>query len=112
MHSILKFKNRSIKYGLKLLPLIVLGGIIFDLFHRDKIGMSFDFLLDQKWQPTRFLWLIPIIGLMFINWSFEAFKWKTLVQPFYQMNFSKAFRSIWSGVSTALSTPNRRRFYW
>jgi uncharacterized membrane protein YbhN (UPF0104 family) len=44
---------------------------------------------------------------MFINWSFEAFKWKTLVQPFYQMNFSKAFRSIWSGVSTALSTPNR-----
>jgi hypothetical protein len=80
---------------------------MFDLFYRDKIGMSFDFLIDQKWQPVRFLWLIPIFGLMFLNWSFEALKWKLLVQPFYRLNFTNAFRSIWSGVSTALSTPNR-----
>jgi hypothetical protein len=107
MHSIIKFKSHSFKYGLKVLPVIILGVIIFDLFNRDKIGLSFDFLLDQDWQTSRFLWLIPVIGLMFINWSFEAFKWKSLIQPYYRMSFSNAFRSIWSGVSTALSTPNR-----
>jgi hypothetical protein len=107
MHSILKFKSTTIKYGLRVLPLVILGGIMFDLFYRDKIGMSFDFIVDQKWQPIRFLWLIPIFGLMFINWSFEALKWKLLIQPFYRISFSNAFRSIWSGVSTALSTPNR-----
>jgi len=107
MHSILKFKNLAIKYGLKALPLIILGGIVFDLFRRDKIGMSFDFLMGQNWEPARFLWLLPVIGLMFLNWAFEAFKWQMLVKPFYKIGFSKAFRSIWSGVSTALSTPNR-----
>lgn len=107
MHLILKLKNIGIKHGLKLLPLIVLGGIVFDLVRRDKIGMSFDFLLNQEWHSARFLWLIPIFGLMLLNWTFEAFKWKELISPFYSMSFSNAFRSIWAGVSTALSTPNR-----
>ena len=107
MHSILKFKRLTIKFGLKGLPLIILGGIIFDLVRRDKIGMSIDFLSGQEWDASRFLWLLPIVGLMFLNWSFEAFKWKELIRPFYTISFANAFRSIWSGVSTALSTPNR-----
>lgn len=107
MNLIIKHKDFVIKYGLKLLPVIILGAIIFDLIRHDKIGISLDFLQKQSWSKEQALWLIPIVGLMFLNWSFEAFKWKQLIRPFYSMSFKNAFKSIWSGVSTALTSPNR-----
>ena len=107
MQPIIKFNNKRLKIGLKLLPLFVMGVIIFDLVSHGKIGVSYDFLKDNNWGIDRIFWLIPVAILMLANWSFEAIKWKILIKPFYQITFSNAFKSIWSGVSTALSTPNR-----
>jgi len=107
MRSIIKFNNLRFNSALKLLPIFVLGAIIFDLVNHGKIGLSFDFLKNNDWGLEKLLWLIPVSLLMLVNWSFEAVKWRVLVKPFYKISFKKAFKSIWSGVSTALSTPNR-----
>ena len=107
MQSIIKFNNIRFNTALKVLPLFVLGVIIFDLVSHGKIGMSYDFLKDNDWGIDKMLWLIPVTILMIANWSFEAIKWRILINPFYKITFTNAFKSIWSGVSTALSTPNR-----
>ena len=107
MQSIIKFKDIRFKSALKILPLFVLGAIIFDLVSHGKVGMSYDFLKNNDWGIEKLLWLIPVAILMIANWSFEAVKWKVLVNPFYKISFTHAFKSIWSGVSTSLSTPNR-----
>jgi len=107
MQSIIKFNNIRLGNALKVLPLFVLAAIIFDLVSNDKVGMSYDFLKENDWGVERLLWLIPVSILMIANWSFEAIKWRVLVNPFYKISFKNAFKSIWSGVSTALSTPNR-----
>jgi hypothetical protein len=107
MQSIIKFSNIKLKAGLKFLPLFVLGFIIYDLVSQGKIGMSYDFIKDNNWDLIRLLWLIPVMILMFANWSFEAIKWRILINSFYKISFRNAFKSIWAGVSTAMSTPNR-----
>ena len=107
MQSIIKFNNIRFSSALKVLPLFVLGAIIFDLVSHGKVGMSYDFLINNDWGVDKLLWLVPVSILMIANWSFEAIKWRVLVNPFYNISFRNAFKSIWSGVSTALSTPNR-----
>lgn len=51
---------------------------------------------------------VLVILLMFVNWSFEAFKWKVLIGHIQSISFKRAFRAILSGVSVslALNTPN------
>lgn len=50
---------------------------------------------------------LGIILLMFLNWSIEAFKWKILIAPLEQINFSSALIGVLSGVTISIFTPNR-----
>ncbi len=48
-----------------------------------------------------------VVVLVFFNWGFEARKWQYLTAPIEKINFFKAFRSVLSGVTLSLNTPNR-----
>lgn len=50
-------------------------------------------------------WLTVI--LVFFNWGFEARKWQFLTSPIERISFLRAFRSVLSGVTLSLNTPNR-----
>ena len=70
--------------------------------------------LESAWQGIKesfnspLVWnLVAVILLMVVNWSFEAVKWKISVKPIQQVSFLKAFRAVLSGVSFAVTTPNR-----
>src|SRR4051812_40937405 len=45
---------------------------------------------------------------MFINWSFEAVKWQSVIGHIQRLSFFTAFKAILSGlsVSLAMNTPN------
>jgi MFS family permease len=45
--------------------------------------------------------------LMIVNWAIETLKWQLCVRRVQRIPFSKAFRAVLSGVSFAVSTPNR-----
>jgi len=70
--------------------------------------------LDKAWKQisesfgSTVLWnLVAVVFLMFINWSIEAFKWKTSIDKIQKVSFLKALKAILSGVSFSVSTPNR-----
>lgn len=55
----------------------------------------------NAWQ----FWLT--VGLVFLNWGCEAKKWQFLVSPIERISFGKAYKSVLSGVTLSLNTPNR-----
>ncbi|MCB0777644.1 MAG: flippase-like domain-containing protein [Chitinophagaceae bacterium] len=70
--------------------------------------------LGKAWQHVRqsfnspLIWnLVIVVLLMFVNWAIEAVKWKISVKEVQEVNFAKAFMAVLSGVSFAVSTPNR-----
>ncbi len=70
--------------------------------------------LKQAWQQIINSWgfeklilVAAVIGLMFINWGLEAFKWKIAVRSVQDISFINALQGIFSGVSFSVTTPNR-----
>jgi hypothetical protein len=51
------------------------------------------------------LWLV--VFLMLVNWNIEARKWKLLVKHIQVFSFFNAFKSVLSGCSITILTPNR-----
>ncbi|MDE3211659.1 MAG: flippase-like domain-containing protein [Bacteroidota bacterium] len=54
-------------------------------------------------------WLV--VGLSFLNWGFEAKKWQLLVSTIQSFSFLRAFKSVLSGITLSLNTPNRMGEY-
>ena len=48
-----------------------------------------------------------VIALVFVNWGFEAKKWQVLLKTLQPFNFFTAYKSVLSGVTLSLNTPNR-----
>jgi len=55
----------------------------------------------QAWK----FWIV--IFFVFVNWAFEAKKWQILVKTLQPITFIRAFKSVLSGVTLSLNTPNR-----
>jgi len=60
--------------------------------------------LEQK--NLLFLLLISL-GLMLVNYSLEAQKWRLLTSSVETIGFSKAIRSVFTGTTISFFTPNR-----
>lgn len=54
-----------------------------------------------------FLLLILSIGLVFVNWGVEAFKWQAITQQVQNIKFRVAFKSVFSGVCVGNLAPGR-----
>ncbi len=70
------------------------------------IGLAWRHIKSSFRSPL-LLNMVVVIGLMIVNWSIEACKWKISVSGIQSIPFSTAFRAILSGVSFSVSTPNR-----
>lgn len=60
--------------------------------------------IKNSWHNWKF-WLV--IFLMVINWGIEARKWQLLINHIQHFSFLKAFKSVLSGSSVTMLTPNR-----
>jgi hypothetical protein len=67
--------------------------------------------LDIRWQQIKNSWhhntFWLVLLLMVVNWGLEARKWQVLVQHVQRFSFVKAFKSVLSGCSITMLTPNR-----
>ena len=100
--------NKSIKFFLNYLagPLIFLvlcWALYKQIAGQDDLMQKRD-LIFQSWKHP-LLWVAVI--LMFVNWGLESGKWKLLLSHLEEVSFIKAFKSVLSGVSITLFTPNR-----
>jgi len=48
-----------------------------------------------------------VVVLLFFNWSFEALKWKVLMEKLSPLSFFRALKAVLAGLATGLITPNR-----
>jgi uncharacterized membrane protein YbhN (UPF0104 family) len=48
-----------------------------------------------------------VLLLMMANWSIEAVKWQLLLKPIEKISFVRSLRSVFTGISISLITPNR-----
>jgi Lysylphosphatidylglycerol synthase TM region len=48
-----------------------------------------------------------VIALVFVNWGFEAKKWQVLLKTLQPVSFFTAYKSVLSGVTLSINTPNR-----
>lgn len=67
--------------------------------------------LPERWANIRNSWTDPVFWiiflLMFLNWGIESLKWQISLRPLEKLNFVNAFRSVLSGCSITMLTPNR-----
>ncbi|HZH00455.1 MAG TPA: lysylphosphatidylglycerol synthase domain-containing protein [Flavisolibacter sp.] len=52
-------------------------------------------------------YFLGVILLMVLNWGLEAAKWKMSVAVIHPLSFIQSFKAVLTGVSFAVSTPNR-----
>jgi len=57
--------------------------------------------------PDYYLQLLIVFILMPLNWSLESLKWKKILRPVCPISFPKSVRSVLSGTTVGLFTPNR-----
>ena len=67
--------------------------------------------IKESLGSLKLLNVLAVFLLMFINWSIEAFKWKISIKKVQHVSFGKALQAVLSGVSFAVSTPNRMGEY-
>ena len=67
--------------------------------------------LEHRWRQLQKSWIswkfFLVILLMLVNWGIEARKWQLLVRHVQRFSFIRAFKSVLSGCSISMLTPNR-----
>lgn len=116
-HTIEKFSgcmlsyNKSIKLLFKYILAPALAAWLFYSLYRQIRNQPH---LHESWQLIKeapvgsnalYFWLAFL--LVFVNWGAEAVKWRYLMRPLETMSFGRAFRSVLSGVTLSINTPNR-----
>jgi uncharacterized membrane protein YbhN (UPF0104 family) len=64
-------------------------------------------MLLQHWTLRRLVLFVIVLLLMLVNWSIEALKWQLLIKHLQAISFLRSLRSIFTGISVSLLTPNR-----
>ena len=67
--------------------------------------------LPQRWEQIKLSWtnwkFWFVLVLMMLNWGIEGKKWQILVGHVEKLSFIKSFKSVLSGCSITMITPNR-----
>jgi hypothetical protein len=103
--------RKNIKIIFKYIIAPLLGAWLFyslymQIKEQPNLHQSFDLIKlapfgIQAWK----FW--TVIALVFVNWGFEAKKWQVLLKTIQPISFFTAYKSVLSGVTLSLNTPNR-----
>ncbi len=107
--------NKNIKILFKYIIAPLLGVWLFYSLYKQMKGQpnlqqSIDLIKQAPFGEEAVKFWVVIL-LVFINWGFEAKKWQLLLKPVQQINFFTAFKSVLSGVTLSINTPNRMGEY-
>lgn len=103
--------NKNIKIFFKYILAPLLGAwLFFSLYHqiRNQPNLSESWFYIKSLPFGRDAWRFWLtVALVFVNWGLEAIKWKQLMLPLEKMSYARAFKSVLSGVTLSINTPNR-----
>ena len=98
---------RYISWLLKTAIAVLFGLLLwYDVFQRKNFqDIKQLFLTELKGENVG--WLVACCVLMPLNWAAETIKWGFLVQRVQHIDFWRAYRAVFAGVTTSLFLPNR-----
>jgi hypothetical protein len=103
--------TKNIKILIKYIIAPLLGAWLFYSLYKQikaqpNLQQSIDLVKQAPFgaQAWKF-WLV--VSLVFVNWGFEAKKWQVLLKTIQRISFFTAYKSVLSGVTLSLNTPNR-----
>tara|TARA_B100000965_G_C19528076_1_gene729819 strand:- start:62 stop:1036 length:975 start_codon:yes stop_codon:yes gene_type:complete len=67
--------------------------------------LNLDLLLNILIQNKGLVLLV--VFLMFVNWLFEALKWRYMIRKIENISISRSVRAVFSGITVSTFTPNR-----
>ncbi|MHC1777275.1 MAG: lysylphosphatidylglycerol synthase domain-containing protein [Lentimicrobium sp.] len=100
--------KKSLNTGLR----VLIAFLAFWFIYR-QVFITGDFILfsesfSEKYQDHTFRLLIFSAFIMMpVNWGIEALKWQILINYVERVSYLNAFRSVLTGISMSLFTPNR-----
>ncbi len=91
------------------LKFAISAGLLYYVYHELLRQDALTQLVSLSLNFTSNHWAIisAVIALMVFNWTIEAFKWKTLLNPGINVSFSTALKGTLIGTSFSMLTPNR-----
>lgn len=92
-----------------IIKFLILSGSCLLVYFQIKNSENKDEILPalQRGIENNLHLIILLFILVFVNWGIEAFKWKFLAIKLEKISYFKAFRSVMSGVTIGMFTPNR-----
>ena len=103
--------RKNIKIIFKYIIAPLLGAWLFYSLYKQVKGQpdleqSIDLIKQAPYgkQAWKF-WIV--ISLVFVNWGLEAKKWQVLLRTLQPFSFFTAYKSVLSGVTLSINTPNR-----
>jgi hypothetical protein len=108
-------KNKNIKIFLKyILAPVLCAWLFYSLYQQIKtqpdLHQSLALIKSAPFGPQAWkFWIVIFLAL--VNWGMEARKWQLLLVPIQKMSFLRAYKSVLSGVTLSLNTPNRMGEY-
>jgi uncharacterized membrane protein YbhN (UPF0104 family) len=113
----LKFNNpiilsakvkKSINTGLRIIiALLALWFIYRQVTEPGSFTTFREMFMAGKNESSFRIILIVVVLLMPVNWGIEAFKWKRLISFSERITLGESIRSVFTGISMSLFTPNR-----
>ena len=77
---------------------------IFDNDSIEEIKLQFLALFENK---RSHIDLFFVFGLMLVNWSIDAFKWRFLISKIEKVSFWLSLKAVFLGITVSMFTPNR-----
>jgi len=99
-----KIENRSIQLVILVITYWFIYNQIFQKTDLPGIVKSFGKDLTQPDFKSK---ICLLIGMMILNWSIEAVKWKMLIGKIEKVSFFKSLQGVLTGISISSFTPNR-----
>lgn len=106
-------KNIKIFFNYFLGPFLLIW-FSFSIFRQIKNQSNFYeswIFIKDSFFSSAIVYLFFTLFLMLVNWSLEAWKWKISVQKVQDVSFLTSCKAILSGVSFAVTLPNRMGEY-
>lgn len=108
-------QGKSIKILLNyFLGPLLFGWLLFSIYrqinNQPQLAASW-MRVQQSFASPRLAYLAGALLLVFVNWGLESRKWQVSVRTVFPVSFVQAYKAVLSGVSFAVSTPNRMGEY-
>ena len=73
--------------------------------NNDFESLDFDNILNVLKENSNQIYIVLV--MMFMNWFFEALKWRYMIQKIESISILRSLRAIFTGITVSTFTPNR-----